>query len=287
MPGWWHELFHAPVDPSSLALFRVLLGGLIVANATLYARDARALLDPDGMFSFGAWKNGPDRHLFSVLRWLPASRRSVTAVIAVYGAAGACLAVGWGTRWAAAAALLAGVSLNHRNRYVLHSGDALLRVMTLLMIFSDAGAVWSIDAAASRPAAAGSPWALRLMQLQLALLYLQTALYKLKGRTWRQGTASHYATRLRAHRRRRLPDWLDGVVAHRAATHGALAAELAGGTLVWFDRTRLLAIGGLVALHLSLQLLMRLHLFQWTMLASLVLFFPGETTARLVELLWS
>ncbi len=204
----------------------------------------------------------------------------VSTVLVVYAVAGVCVSVGFATPWATAAAFLAGVSMHHRNRHVLHSGDSLLRILTFLLIFSDAGAVLSIDAVlAEAPADPSSPWALRLMQLQLALLYFISVFYKLRGQTWRRGTASHFASNLLAHRRLRLPAVLDGIVAHRVATWSTLAVEFAGGTLIWWPQTRYPVLAGLAGLHLTLQLLMRMHVFQFTMLVSLILFVPGEDLA--------
>ncbi len=282
MPGWWQAFFHAPVDLTSLALFRILIGIVLTADAVSFARHAPLILHPDALPPFRVWKNGPDRRFFSFLRWLPESRGSVSVVIGIYGLAGVCVSVGFATPWATAVAFLAAVSLHHRNRHVLHSGDSLLRILTFLLIFSDAGAVLSIDAAlAESPVEPGSPWALRLMQLQLASLYFISVFYKLRGRTWRRGTASHYASSLLAHRRLRLPAALDGIVAHRIATWSTLAVEFAGGTLIWWPQTRYPVLAGLAGLHLTLQLLMRMHVFQFTMLVSLILFVPGEDLAGL------
>lgn len=123
------------------------------------------------------------------------------------------------------------------------------------------------------------------MQLQISALYLQTAVFKLTGRTWLEGSASHYATRLLAHRRHRLPAWADTAAAHKVATWATIAVELSGGTLIWLEPLRYPILAGLVGLHVTIHLLMRMHLFQWTMLAALLLLAPGEDLAALVSLL--
>ncbi|MEM7199743.1 MAG: HTTM domain-containing protein [Planctomycetota bacterium] len=281
MPEWWERFFHEPIDLSSLGLFRILLGLLLVLDAITYGRAAPSLLHPDGLVPFTIWRDGRHRSFFSVLRWFPASPRSVTVVLWIYGVAGFGVAAGVAMPWTAVVAFIAGVSVHHRNRYVLNAGDSLRRVLTFLLIFSGAGQVWSVDAAlgAGITPAAGAPWALRLMQLQMAFLYLHAFYTKLVGRTWRRGTATHYATHLLAHRKCRLPVWLDRPLVHCVATYGTLLAEFAGAVLVWFEPTRYIALLALLGLHLSLQLLMRMHLFQWTMMAALVLFVPGEVTA--------
>ena len=276
--------FHAEQDPSSLALFRILFGLLIVASALHYGRHAHLLLGSDGLVPVRLWRSGPQRDRFSVLRYLPDSKYAVFGVVVLHGLAGTLLSVGLLTTAAAALAFVTTVSLHHRNIHVMHSGDALMRSLCFLLIFADSGRRWSLDAMWTDSwATSHTTWALRLMQIQVAALYLQTAFFKLQGTTWKDGTASHYATRLLAHRKRRLPGLLDTRLTHRAATYGALATELAAGALVWFDQTRYYALAAAACLHLTLQVLMQMHLFQWMMLASLILFIPGQDLSAVVH----
>ncbi len=288
MPGWWNTFFYEPIDPSGLALFRIVIGLLVLADAVIYARSHRIMLSPTGLLSFDAWKGSHDYFYFSLFRWLPRSEATVSIILVIYGLAGFCVSIGIATPVAAAAALAGAASVHHRNRHVLHSGDAVLKIMCFLLIFSGAGSIWSVDAALAADGPTPKPqtivpWALRLMQIQIAILYVYTFTSKLKGNTWRAGVATHYASNLLSHRRRRLPAQLDGRFAHRLATYGTLAAEFAGGVLVWFDATRYFALAAVAGLHVTLAYLMRMHLFQWIMIASLLVFVPGEDIVALVE----
>ncbi len=57
-------------------------------------------------------------------------------------------------------------SLHQRNPFVLHSGDTILRLFSLLLAFAPVGAMLSVDAWVSGTVASDSPpWALRLMQV--------------------------------------------------------------------------------------------------------------------------
>lgn len=141
MSAFLHDFFHEPVDLSSLAAFRIAIGALIAVSAFSYWRTARMILDPDGVLPYEVWKNGSDRRYFSLLRPLGGSRFVVRSVLAAYALAGVSLSLGFLTTWAAGAAFVLTVSLHHRNRYVLHSGDALLRMLTFLLIFADSGRV--------------------------------------------------------------------------------------------------------------------------------------------------
>lgn len=280
----WNVFFHSPVDLTSLALFRILIGILLLADCSIYSRRAELLLDPEGLLPAERWRSGPDRHYVSLLRFLPDRRIMVRLVLVLYGLSAVGVGLGFYTRASAALALLCAVSIHFRNRHALHSGDVVLRLMTFLLAFSPAGDVWSIDSVLWPDSVhPSSPWALRLMQLQMTSLYFHAFRFKLPGKTWREGSATHYATHLLAHRRRSLPPLLRTPLAHRAATYTTLLAEFGGATLVWFPQTRYAALTALAALHLSLAYFMRMHLFQWTMLASLVVFVPGEDIARLTS----
>lgn len=281
----WQEFFWAPLDLTSLALFRVLAGLLVVLNALTLARSQRLLLDPEGYVTHGSWLSSPYAGEVSLLRWLPARRASVLLVIGAYGVCGIVLAVGPASQMvvilAAVYAFGLFTILTQRNPLLRHSGDVLLGILLLLLAFSPCTEALSLHAlqrgAPSEPQPAP---ALRLMQVQLSALYMTSVLYKLRGKTWREGTATHYVVQLLGHRKRRLPAALDTPALHCVATYATLVVEFGGGLLVWFPQARYPALLALAGLHLTLQLLMRMHLFQWIMLSSLVLFVPGEDMAR-------
>jgi hypothetical protein len=183
------------------------------------------------------------------------------------------LLFGFYTRPSAALVFITLTSLHSRNVYMLNGGDTLQRLMSFLLIFSHAGGALSVDVwLAGASEAVADPWALRLMQVLVAILYLRTTYWKLCGTTWRAGSATYYALNLRDYRRRKLPQWLARPWFYRAATYGTLVLEGALGALLWLDPLRYpLLLAGLV-LHLGLQCFMRTGFFQWTMLTALLLF---------------
>ena len=60
----------------------------------------------------------------------------------------------------------------------------------------------------ARPAPWRAPWALRLLQLQMAVGYLLSAWAKLRGNTWHDGTALGLALRIEDLQRFAVPEWL-------------------------------------------------------------------------------
>lgn len=289
MTAAWQSFFWSPLDLTSLAVFRVLAGTLVVLNAITLARSQQQLLDPHGYVTHSSWLQSPYATGLAASRRLPATSTSARLLLAAYGLCGLVLVLGPGSGsggLVASAALLAFALftiISQRNPILRHSGDVLLGILLVLLACSPSTEALSLEAlrrgTPSEPLPAP---ALRLMQIQLSVLYMTSVLYKLRGETWRRGTATHYVVQLLGHRKRRLPAPLDTPALHRVATYATLVVEFAGGLLVWFPATRYPALLAIAGLHVVLQLLMRMHLFQYIMLSALVLFVPGEDMARLL-----
>ena len=70
------------------------------------------------------------------------------------------------------ASLIMLISLWNRNPLLLDGDDAVLRVMLFYLLFSPCGRAWSIDNALRPVRNAAEIWPLRLIQMQLAFIYL-------------------------------------------------------------------------------------------------------------------
>jgi hypothetical protein len=98
--------------------------------------------------------------------------------------------LGFRARLCAALCWLLVLSLQKRNGLVLHSGDHILVLLLLWCTLLPIGARWSVDARRGRgddaPVSFAGPAALGV-QLQLALVYIDTGLRKLADRDWLNG----------------------------------------------------------------------------------------------------
>jgi hypothetical protein len=122
-------------------------------------------------------------------------------VLAALALSSVCLMLGQWTRVAAVVVFVGIVSLEHRNPFVFNSGDGLLRVIAFYMMLAPSGASLSLDRRRRDRSAfwefpRRAPCALRLMQVQLSVVYLSSVWTKLGGTTWNDGTAVSYAVRL-------------------------------------------------------------------------------------------
>jgi hypothetical protein len=173
-------------------------------------------------------------------------------------------------------------SFHQRNIWLLSSSELLVRLVTLLMIFSPCGHLFSIDTLISRKKNLEpnkkdwAPWVLRLIQIQLSVVYLWTVWHKLKGETWFEGTAVYYATRLESMKNFSIPLLLDWIPFIKLSTWLTLLVELALGTLIWFKEFRIPIIFLGIVFHLSIEYLMSIPFFEINMILILALFIPPE-----------
>lgn len=118
-------------------------------------------------------------------------------------------------------------------------------------------------------------WPLRLVQLQVATMYLSTAIIKGRGRDWWDGTALYWG--LSDPRWQRFPtDWLCGTATGQhllqLGTWFAFGAEFALPVLLLVPRTRKAGVILGTALHLGILISMRVGLFTPAVLACYLAF---------------
>jgi hypothetical protein len=124
-----------------------------------------------------------------------------------------------------------------------------------------------------------SPWAQRMIQFELAMVYFATFCIKVKGAPWLQGTAMYYVYHLDEFRRFPIPAWFLRPTMLKLEGWAALVLEFSFGVLIWVKELRyiLLALG--LLFHLSLEYSLNIPMFQWDILSGYILFVdPADAT---------
>jgi Vitamin K-dependent gamma-carboxylase len=223
-------------------------------------------------------------NLFSLM---PQDDRWIAAFFWIFLGFAVLLTIGLWTRISSAVVFLCLTSIDQRNLFINHSGDTFLRVIGFFLVFAPAGAALSLDRLIRvRRGREGSevlprsPWAQRMIQFELALLYLISFCWKLKGNTWMQGTALDYVMHLHSMRRFPLPLWIQHPLILKIGGWLILALELCLGTLIWVRRFRypLLLLG--LLFHLCVEYAMNVPMFQWDVLTVYVLFIDPADLER-------
>jgi predicted DCC family thiol-disulfide oxidoreductase YuxK len=179
------------------------------------------------------------------------------------------------------------ITLHHRNSLILNSGDTFLRLATFFMMFAPAGAALSLDRLMriARGKEEGepeprAPWAQRLIQCQLAFLYLYAFVWKVLGSMWLSGTAVYYTSRIAEFWRFKLPYVFEHIWTIKLWTWATLVIELALGTLVWIKEFKYWVLLAGVLLHLGIDYTMNIPLFGYTMMGAYILFVEPEDLRR-------
>ena len=277
----WNEFFFAPTGAFPIAQFRIAFGCILLYEAAFIARNFEAYMGPDGMVRYSSFVHTSAGRALSLFLYLPATMRSARIIFAVHVVALICMTVGLLSPLATLVSYVTVRSMVNRNPMIFNGGDNVAKIMCFLLIFADPGGALSLDRVlfgnGSDPPTINDPWALRLMQIQVSLIYLWTAYWKLGGRTYRNGTAVYYAVSNIAYRRLRVPERLLRRTPVQAMTWGAIGFEWTVGPALWIQELRSFAVLTAIGFHLMLDLLLNLHLFGWYMIACLLLFVDLST----------
>jgi hypothetical protein len=271
------------VDARVPALFRIGLGLVVLSDIVDRLRDLFGFYTDLGLV---AARSPLQRWLRPSLFDAFGSPAGVSVLFTFGLLAAAAFLVGYRSRLATALLWLFMLSLSNRNPHIADGGDTVIRMLLFWTLFLDVGAALSLDVRLGRrPRQASVPAApLRLVQLQVAVIYLFTFLAK-TGPSWRDGSAVLRAVAS--------AEWGRGLApllaAHpglcRALTWATLALEGSFAFLVlspWRPSvTRAVALGAGTALHLGILLTMRVGVFSEVMPVSYLALVPAAWVERL------
>lgn len=194
------------------------------------------------------------------------------------------------------------VSINNRNPLLTYGGDIVIRLVLFYLFFAPTGAAWSIDQKLRRlwngkskpqlqlqlhlqlqnqPSEITSEiWPLRMIQIQICLIYFWAGLTKLGGISWWDGTAIPITLLNPAQ-----TYWdLTKVLKHNGAieflfrtlTRIILIWEILFPLTVYWHKSRWFALSIGVMMHLSIIVLAKVNLFGYIMIASYLAFLPSS-----------
>lgn len=283
----WERFFFAPQSPTPIAVFRILFGTCVTMTLVLLHSEWL------GWYGVHSWvtlqtmtrvEPGVRLNLFTVM---PQNDALIAAFFWIFLGFAALLTIGFWTRLSSIVVFVCLTSIQQRNLYILHGGDVFLRVTGFFLMFAPAGAALSIDrlmrvrrkleGAEIQPRA---PWAQRMIQFELALLYFASFLWKIKGAPWLNGTALFYVFHIHAIQRFPLPDWTQQLWILKLVTWYTLVLEFSLGVLIWFRPFRypLLLLG--LLFHLSIEYSLNIPMFEWDVLTAYVLFIDPADLQR-------
>ena len=260
---------YRPIDPSSLVLFRVAFGALVVWEMIRFFDRGwieRHYQEPELLFKY--W-------LFGWVDPLPGVWLAV--VFAAVGVAGLLVAVGAFYRVSATVVFLGlwYIFLLDKARYLNHW--YLLILVAFLLVFMPAGKAYSLDANRKGDftgVATIPTWPVWLLRFQVGVVYFFGGLAKINA-DWLRGEP--IATWLAA--QDDLPiigSWLANRTVGVTLGYAALVFDLVVVFLLLNRRTRPFAFIGVIGFHLLNDSLFTIGVFPWFAIAATTIFFDPD-----------
>ena len=283
----WNTFWFRPISARPLGAFRVILGLLTIAHLVILAPDLDHWMTDAGVLRGEESRvvAGPLRP--SPLQWVQ-DPTSVRVFVVATGCVAALVTVGWHTRACSVVLYLMMLSIHHRNILTNCGPDSLLMILLFYLMLTPSGAAYSLDARrlAKRRGTEAEPviipWAQRLIQLQICMIYFITAVLKSSGPSWLNGTALHYVFQ-NVEVRRFDFEWLcQYPLLINFMSYAGLVTEFSLAFLLWFRPTRGFAAITGVAFHTGVFFVINVPLFGELMTACYLTFLtPDEFDAVL------
>jgi hypothetical protein len=284
----WNRFFFTPQSPLPIALFRIFYGLCVTATILLLHQDWLQWYGVDGwarLESIQQIEPGMRLNLFTVM---PQDDRWIAGFFWLCLLSALLVTIGAFTRISSVVLFLCLTSMDQRNLLMLHGGDTFLRVAGFFLMFAPAGALLSVDRLARKRRGLESdavrpraPWAQRMIQIELAVLYFTSFCWKVKGHAWLDGSALYYVLHLHSVARFTIPQWIQVPLLLKLGAWFTLALEFSLGTLIWLPPFRYpLLLFGLL-FHLSIDYALNLPMFSLDVLSAYVLFVKPADLARM------
>ena len=234
----WNRFFFGLVSAKPLGLIRILYGLIALANLGFCAVEIdhwytdQGLLRGDEAWTIAGSSQPSLLHFYQG----PIAARVAFAVTATFAA---LLTIGWRTKLVSILYYLGMLTIHNRNLVSSSGADVLLLVNGFHLMLSPCGAAYSVDAWLDRRRRGTDasplivPWALRLIQIQVALVYMGASILKAGGNLWINGSALHYVLNNDEVTRFDVRFLTEYPLLINAMTYSALAMEFALAFFLW------------------------------------------------------
>ncbi|AHJ98130.1 HTTM domain-containing protein [Hymenobacter swuensis] len=274
-----------------LSAFRCLLAGLVMKNMIFYLPMADNLLGPDAIVDYDTYLGtmyAQGLHYFIYPFHVPYAPQLFViltfcvAFLLFFGIFGRITAL---VLW------LLLVLFKLRNGFILDGSDNVIEVTLPFLILADAYRYNTLSSMTAAPRAGTLPEIGRLVMryaslallIQVCFVYFFTALAKLQGDLWLNGTATYYTMRVDEFRQ---TDWNIALTQNHyfvvLSTYFTILWELSFAFLIWFRKTRWVVIVGGFLLHVGIWYFMRIDNFSWIMIGSYAMFITNRDYVRLL-----
>jgi hypothetical protein len=282
------KIWTEPVAAERLAALRIGLASILFLDVLhTYLPMGTIFFGKDslGSPSIFAYRFKSPSWLWSILKDVE-SPSIIQIALVVWTIATFMLLIGLWTRPATIVTWVLSTSVAGINSEIDNAGDEVRGILLLYLMLCPCGAAWSIDAWIRRrkgilkgPALV-YPWPIRLMFLQMTLIYFFNGVYKASGNDWIKGDSLYLVLCDLTLARWSYVQWPIWPALLRVSSWAVLSWEVTFPLLICWRPTRLLALGMGVAFHIGIGLSMEIGCFPWYMLCFYLPMVPWEKWSR-------
>lgn len=262
------------VDTRSLAVFRIFVGILIIADVLSRARSFSFYYTDDGAVTQEVAELYTPEYAVSVF-FFTSDPVAIAGLFILHALLAVVLIVGYKTRLMLALSFVMVISLDHHNPFVLSYADTLFRMLLFWALFLPLGERWSIDAIQRNrePRRAIANLATAAIMIQMVFMYFVNGLNKFPSELWHSGRAAIIVmgidemTFLLGNFMREFPLFLQ--IGGALWFHLLLASPF---LIALYGRLRYPLILGLFGGHLSFAITVRIGAFPYVAILGLLTF---------------
>ncbi len=315
----WQRFWFLPRDPATLCVIRICVGLLLLYTHVVWTLDWEGFFGPAGWLDKTArveqYMIPAGQELPVFVRWTWTHFDWIENQSVLWGlhlaALGifALLVVGFFSRTVAFLSWLLAISYVQRNPQAMFGLDGINTMLAMYLWIGPCGACYSVDAwlkqrkeqnqigqsqagqgragesTAVRPIELSitANIAIRLIQCHMCLIYLFSALGKLQGQTWWDGTAIWLAVANREYQSWDATWLATWPLLGSAITHVTVLWELTYPVLVWPRLWRPLVLAIAVGVHLGIGLWMGMMSFGLAMIVGNMAFVESDYVRTLLD----
>lgn len=289
---WHQEFWTAPVDATSAAIVRILLGLFSAQHALLiipFSADFFGGSNPTVSFNSAvSTQTQPVLSLFCLFPAGPPLDFAASAMPVVELVAALFVMVGLRTRSSLVVLYLVLVSMVQRNNQITYGADIYQIALVFFLFFANSAGRLSLDAVwarhRNRPLSGTTlPVARNLIRFHLLFVYLQAFLTKAVHQTWQDGTALWYVLHNENFQLLPFPAGLLTLEMSKILTWSTLALEATLLVGLFFKPIRypLLLVG--ILFHIGMDVFLNIPLFQRFVVTSYIFWFDEKDVRVFVD----
>lgn len=285
-----YNFWFAKESTLSLGVFRIVFGLFILNILLLSYFHWDEYYGVNGIVSLERFINARGGWFLASLKSIFALSNNPQFIWVIYGLGLGitfCFIIGFGTRIVTILLYIFWFSLCNRNSAIIDSKDIVIQMLLFYSCFATLGNSLSVDNIfrakllrkrrnmLNYTPPKQSVWALRLLQISIALIYPLSAINKLYSDiAWRDGSIMYYVSLYDAWFRFTNVDLFHNYFLSIVTTYSALILELFFPIFVWFKRTKYWILSMMALFHISIAIVMNEFVLQFSlvMLISYTLF---------------